>query len=156
MRSHSGVMGLQNHMKSIVHSFIQLLYCKIYVNNKTTYVTVVALASPNAYYRVSSVMLAYQCWRKEDHFRLVTSNRAMPSLYPLPSAVYIGGEAVLLPWDVSLEERDSFFGFVRSRIWVNKRVPGSKAYKLAFGCPRCKAPTPPIFTCQWMGMSWGM
>ncbi|AWP07064.1 Hypothetical protein SMAX5B_016563 [Scophthalmus maximus] len=49
---------------------------------------------------ISQPLLSRVHWHTEDHFRLVASHRAMPSLCPLPSAVNTGGEAILLPWVV--------------------------------------------------------
>ena len=104
----------------------------------------------------SSVVLASQRWHTEDHFRLAASHRAMPSLCPLPSAVNTGGEAILLPWGGELEEEGLCVSFGHSRTWVEKQVPGSKASKLAFGRPRCKASTPSVFACQREGVGLGM
>lgn len=101
-------------------------------------------------------MLVSQRWHTEDHFRLVASHRAMPSLCPLPSAVNTGGKAILLPLGGELEEEGLCFSFGHSGTWVEKQVPGSKASELAFGHPRCKATTPSVFACQRVGKGWGM
>lgn len=105
-----------------------------------------------ACYRLSSVMLPSQRWHTEDHFRLVASHRAMPSLCPLPSAVNTGGRSNLIALGGELEEEGLCFSFGHSGTWVEKQVPGSKASELAFGHPRCKAPTPSVFACQRVGV----
>lgn len=77
----------------------------------------------------TSVMLVPQCWHTVDHFRLVASNRVMPSLCPLPSAVNTGGEAILLPWEVRLSKRGSALVLVTAGLGLKNRFlvpkPGS-------------------------------
>lgn len=116
----------------------------------------VVLVLPHPYYRLSSVMLASQRWHTEDHFRLVASHRAMPSLCPLPSAVNTGGRSNLTALGGELEEEGLCCSFGHSGTWVEKQAPGSKASKLAFGRPRCKASTPSVFACQRVGVGWGI
>lgn len=112
---------------------------------------VVVPVLPNACYRPASVTLASQRWHAEDHFRLVASHRAMPSLCPLPSAANTGGPNILIALGGEFEEEGLCIGFGHSRTWVEKQVPGSKASELAFGRPRCTAPAPSVFACQRMG-----
>lgn len=78
--------------------------------------------------------------------------------FPLPSAFCCeyGGWSNLIALGGELEEEGLCFSFGRSRSWVEKQVPGSKAAELAFGHPRCKASTPSIFFCQREGAGWGM
>lgn len=78
--------------------------------------------------------------------------------FPLPSAFCCehGGWSNLIALGGELEEEGLCFSFSRSRIWVEKQVPGSKASELAFGRPRCKASTPSVFACQRVGVGWGM
>lgn len=76
----------------------------------------------------------------------------MPSLCPLPSAVNTGGVTAS---GGELEEDGLCFSFGHSGTLVEKQVSGSKASELAFGHPRCKAWTPPVFACQKVGKGWG-
>lgn len=69
----------------------------------------------------SSVILVSQCWQIQDRFRLVASHRAMPSLCPPPSAASAGGEAILLPWEVSLRKRDSALVLVTVGLGLENR-----------------------------------
>lgn len=97
-----------------------------------------ALVLPHAYYRLSSlssVMLASQRWHTEDHFRLVASHRAMPSLCPLPSAANTGGEAILLPWEVSLRKRGSAVVLVTAGLGLKNRLLVPKPPSWHLGVP---------------------
>lgn len=81
------------------------------------------------------VMLAPQRWHTEDHFRLVESHRAMPSLCPLPSAVNMGGEAILLPWEVSLRKRGSASVSVAAGLGLKYRFLVPKPLSWHLGIP---------------------
>lgn len=83
----------------------------------------------------SSLMLASQRWHTENHFRLMVSHRSMPSLCPLPSAVNTGGQAVLLPWEVSFEEEEPSCSFDHSRTWVQSRFLVPKLQSWHLGIP---------------------
>eukprot|EP00064_Thunnus_orientalis_P008271 superscaffoldBa00000975_g8294 len=78
--------------------------------------------------------------------------------FPLPSAFCCehGGRSNLIALGGELEEEGLCVSFGHSRTWVEKQVPGSKAFKLAFGRPRCKASTPSVFACQRVGVGLGM
>lgn len=114
----------------------------------------VVLVLPHAYYRLSSVMLASQRWHTEDHFRLVASYRAMPSLCPLPSAVNTGGEAILLPWEVSLRKRGSALVLVTAGLGLKNRflVPKPPSWHLGVPGARHRHPlSSPAREWGWVG-----
>lgn len=76
--------------------------------------------------------------------------------FPLPSAFCCEhrGWSNLIALRGELEEKGLWCSFGRSRTWVQKQVPCSKASELAFGHPRCKASTPSVFACQKVGVGW--
>lgn len=80
-------------------------------------------------------MLANQCWHTADHFRLVASSRAIPSLCPLPSAVNTGGKANLVPWEVSLTKRDSALVLVTAGLGLKNRFLDPKPLSWHSGVP---------------------
>lgn len=109
---------------------------------------------PHAYYKLSSVMLASQCWHTEDHFRLVASHRAMPSLCPLPSAVNTGGEAILLPREVSLRKRGSALVLVTAGLGSKNRFLVPKPPSWHLGVPGARHRHPLSSPAREWG--WGM
>lgn len=102
-----------------------------------------------------SVMLASQRWHTEDHFRLVASHRAMPSLCPLPSAVNMGGEAILLPWEVSLRKRGSALVLVTAGLGLKNRFPVPKPPSWHLGVPGARHRHPLSLPAREWGWVWG-
>lgn len=99
-------------------------------------------------------MLASQCWHTENHFRLLASHRAMPSLCPLPSAVSTGGEAILLPWEVRLRKRGSTVVLLSAGLGFKNRflVPRPPSWHL--GIPGARNRHPLSFSARewgWIG-----
>lgn len=87
-------------------------------------------------------MLVSQRWHTEDHFRLVASHSAMPSLCPLPSAVSTGGEAILLPWEVSLRKRGFALVLVTAGFGLKNRILVPKLLSWHLGIPGARHRNP--------------
>lgn len=88
-----------------------------------------------------SAVLVSQRWHTENHFRLSVPHRAMPSLcLSAFCCTHRGLSHLTAPrGELEEEEEEVYCRFGHSRTWVQKQGPCSKASKLAFGRPRCKA-----------------
>lgn len=157
-----GSLGLHSHMKYVIHTFIMSLYCKIQgINRVSLYFIGTALGywlyqSYLMHTTRSSVMLASQRWHTEDHFRLVASHRAMPSLCPLPSAVNTGGEAILLPWEVSSRKRGSALVLVTAGLGLKNRFLVPKPPSWHLGVPGARHRHPLSSLAREWGLVGGM
>lgn len=87
-------------------------------------------------------MLVPQRWHTEDHFRLVASHRVMPSLCPLPSALNMGGGAILLPWEESCRKRGSALVLVTVGLGLKYRFLLPKPLSWHLGIPGARQQHP--------------
>lgn len=115
-----GSLGFHSHMKYVIHTFITLLYCKIQsIHSSSSFIRFhfISEGQPCDIGCTSTTYLMHTTGSSVIGVSALAHRGSFPPggiprchafpLCPLPSAVNTGGEAILLPWEVSLRKRGS-------------------------------------------------